>query len=258
MKSKAPNETKSREGALIVTIERGTSPASVSAQSSDQDGRRGALLDLAVWAGIPINEVGTHGSTLRRIFAAVDRPLDRLSTRGLVLLAELQGVRGASSIARRDLCRAVRRAQGWRGMLRRHRRVLAGSVLSRLIHGEQADTSGDGRTVENRERLRGRVAREGVVAGLTSELRGVADDYIAQKLDEIERRIDSKLDEIEARVNEWRAREIAARKRALLIGLAVVTVVTLLLVGYDYIRGESVGPGSARETAKRVDTRVMD
>jgi hypothetical protein len=70
----------------------------------------------------------------------------------------------------------------------------------------------------------------------------VADDYVRQKLDEIEARIDKKLDEIDHRLGEWRDKEIANRLRIIKITLVASVVVAVLSLGYNYVRGCHVQP----------------
>lgn len=83
--------------------------------------------------------------------------------------------------------------------------------------------------------LRDHIAEQGVVGGIAHRLRSVADDYVREKLDEIENRIDHKLDEIDARLAEWRDKEIANRLRILKITLVVSVLVALLSLGYNVV-----------------------
>jgi hypothetical protein len=53
---------------------------------------------------------------------------------------------------------------------------------------------------KNAVSLREQIADEGVVGGIARRIRGAADDYVHEKLDEIEQRIDRKLDEIDRRM----------------------------------------------------------
>jgi hypothetical protein len=85
--------------------------------------------------------------------------------------------------------------------------------------------------------LRERIEDEGVVGGLTGKLQGVADDYVARKLDEIEARIDRKLEEIDQRLAEWRDREIINRMRIIKITLFASVVVALLSLAYTWLKG---------------------
>jgi hypothetical protein len=76
-------------------------------------------------------------------------------------------------------------------------------------------------------------------------LRGVADSYIAAKLDEIEARVDAKLDHVEARIDskivelhrqlrEMRDRELRHRLRLLKITLIFTVLVAALSLGYKW------------------------
>ena len=83
--------------------------------------------------------------------------------------------------------------------------------------------------------LKEEIADEGVVGGIARKIRGVADDYVRQKLDEIEIRIDQKLDEIDTRLGEWRDREVANRLKIIKITLVGSILVALLSLGYKYL-----------------------
>ena len=102
------------------------------------------------------------------------------------------------------------------------------------------------------ESIRRQIESEGVVPGLARKLKGVADDYVAEKLDEIERRIDRKLDEIDQRLAEWRDREVANRLRILKITLLVSVFVALICIGYDLVAthmARSADPPAATPTS---------
>lgn len=80
---------------------------------------------------------------------------------------------------------------------------------------------------------------------VAERLRGVADSYIAAKLDEIEARVDAKLDHVEDRIDakitdlhrqlqELRDREVRHRLRLLKITLIFTVLVALLSLGYKW------------------------
>ena len=75
--------------------------------------------------------------------------------------------------------------------------------------------------------------------GIAQKLRGAADQYVHEKLDEIERRIDCKLDEIDGRLNEWRDREVRNRLRIIKITLITAILVAIISLGYDYLKSRS-------------------
>ena len=97
--------------------------------------------------------------------------------------------------------------------------------------------------------LKEQIVERGVVRGLASTIRGVTDDYIRQKLDEIEQRIDRKLNEIDQRLQEWRDREIANRLRIIKITLVASIVVAILSFGYGWVQSHVARP--MRPAARR-------
>ena len=84
--------------------------------------------------------------------------------------------------------------------------------------------------------------------GIARTIRGVADDYVHEKLDEIERRIDAKLEQIDQRLEEWRDREVTNRIRLLRITLITAIVVAVISLGNDYAksRDSEVVAGGAK------------
>jgi AAA+ ATPase superfamily predicted ATPase len=73
---------------------------------------------------------------------------------------------------------------------------------------------------------------------LDRRLKRSADEYLNQKLDEIESRIDRKLDEIDRRLAEWRDKEIANRIRILKITLWASVIVGAFSLIYSYVKEE--------------------
>ena len=110
------------------------------------------------------------------------------------------------------------------------------TALTRL-HGVELQEGDDRPTIEN----------VGVVGGIAQKLRGAADLYVREKLDEIERRIDSKLDEIDRRLGEWRDQEVRNRLRIIKITLVTAIIVAVISLGYDYIKSRSEVALEARE-----------
>ena len=145
-------------------------------------------------------------------------------------------------------------------MLRRKRRAFEAALVAKLVPGGSPDEPKEYRFLPEDHAhpdLKERIAQEGLVGGIASKLRGVADDYVAQKLDEIEHRIDRKLDEIDGRLQEWRDREITNRLRIIKITLVASILVLLLSLGYKYM-DRLVGSAPAaqgRQDAESVATR---
>ncbi|MBN1490602.1 MAG: hypothetical protein JXA69_11850, partial [Phycisphaerae bacterium] len=131
------------------------------------------------------------------------------------------------------------------------RRGLMGAVLSRLITDDDGPAEDEYKFLPEHKHpaWREQIEEVGVVRGMAQRIRGVADDYVHEKLDEIERRIDQKLDEIDRRLAEWRDREIANRLRIIKITLVVSIVVAGLSLGYSALRARVV-PNNERAAPK--------
>jgi hypothetical protein len=205
---------------------------------------REAMLDIVVWARRPVRQSASK-EELAKLIAVIDRMhFDGLSHRGLVALARLRNVDVKDDEPDARIVSKLKKAEDVWHFLARKRRKLVGAVLERAILGKTED-KGEYKflpehPVSREPRLRDEVEDQGIVRGLAGQLRHVADDYIEEKLIDIERRIDQKLDEIDARLAEWRDREIANRLKIIKITLAASLVVALLSLGYKYASTRAV------------------
>jgi hypothetical protein len=201
---------------------------------------REALLDVAVWARRPVRASASKEELAKQIAAVSKMQFDGLSDRGLVTLAKLRGVPAWSNEPRELTEARLKDAEPFWHRLRRRRREVVAGALERMITGGPDDAGGDYKFLPEEvggHSLKERIAEEGIVGGIAQKLRGVADDYVRQKLDEIEARIDKKLDEIDHRLGEWRDKEIANRLRIIKITLVASVIVAVLSLGYNFMRG---------------------
>jgi len=206
---------------------------------------REAMLDVVAWLRVPVRR-----SSSKEQLAAImaDHPRSRfegLTERGLRALARLSGVEPVDGETRENLEQRLRKAGGLGSRLRRWRRRWAGSIVSKIL---SAADPGSQKTYqflpeEGGPSLRQDIEQSGLVGGVARRIKGAADEYVAQKLDEIEKRIDRKLDEIDKRLCEWRDREVTHRLRIIRITLAASVLVALLSLLYDYLRVHWAGAG---------------
>jgi hypothetical protein len=199
---------------------------------------REALLDIVVWARRPVRRSASKETLAKEIARCEQTDFSRLSDRGLRAMARLQNLPGAEGDSRDDIIRGLRRRLGVWERLRRRRRRWVGHLVMRLVEGSEDEKPADFQFLpeDGPSTLQNDIETQGVVGGIARKLRGVADDYVREKLDEIEVRIDHKLDEIDARLAEWRDREVANRLRILRLTLIFSIVVALLCLVYDYAR----------------------
>lgn len=243
-----------------------TKPALVSAilerrtliASMDRD----AMLEVAAWGrrSIPAN------ASRERIAAELVRVKSMrfvgLSHRGLLVLAKLRGLRVNDDEQTSEVIAKLKDQEGFFAKIGRKRRNIVGKLVSKMIGepdvateaaaGPAASPARDESTREapargqtppprasastSGRRLHEEIEEVGLIAGITGRMRRTADQYLNQKLDEIEARIDRKLDEIDRRLAEWRDKEVANRLRILKISLwATVAVGTATLI-ISYIR----------------------
>jgi hypothetical protein len=194
-----------------------------------------ALLDIMVWARCPVRRSASKEALARQVAKLTCVRFEALSDRGLRALSRLRGITIFETDTREEIERRLRRSESLWSKLRRARRAAVGGLISRMV---EPKSSGEYRFLpedNSGPSLREDIRDQGVMGGIARRLRGVADDYVKEKLDEIESRIDHKLDEIDRRLSEWRDREIANRLRILKITLLVTILVAIVCLSYDLL-----------------------
>jgi len=203
-----------------------------------------ALLDIVVWARRPVRQSSSKEELAREI-ACIKRVDARgLSRRGLLALIKLRGIPVSGDEPTEVLMERLRVYEPFWDRVGRHRRRILGGVIGHFL--ESKDKNSVSPPVSGEEykflpedtppSLREQIADQGVVGGLAKRIRGVADDYVREKLDEIELRIDRKLEEIDHRLEDWRDREIANRLKMIRITLVASVLVAILSLGYSLLR----------------------
>ncbi|MCG3138973.1 MAG: hypothetical protein HJJLKODD_02845 [Phycisphaerae bacterium] len=216
---------------------------------------RGLLLEICAWARIPVRASSEMEELVRLICKNHKMRFHGLSDRALLVLCRLRGATITPPAKREALMAALHDQESWGDYFRRKLRRSVGSLITQMITGDEdpADQKApyqflpDAPTepATNYPRLKEQLEEDGIVGGISRRLRGVADDYVREKLDEIERRIDRKLDEIDKRMGEWRDREIRNRLTIIKVTLLASVVVALFSLGYDYLQSRMPPPSAA-------------
>jgi hypothetical protein len=153
------------------------------------------------------------------------------------------------------LVRKLKKQEGFFSRLNRKRRAMLGSIVSNMLGesdsggGAESDykflppaDAGGGAAVSSAAPPKGpapsikeEIEEAGLFGGIAGRIKRSADEYLNQKLDEIESRIDRKLDEIDRRLAEWRDKEIANRIRILKITLWASVIVGAFSLIYSYV-----------------------
>ncbi len=221
---------------------------------------RQALLDICVWARRPVKKSAGKDALAREITSINKMRFDGLSDKGLSALCRLRELDISSNADRSTAIRALKKAEPIGKYIRRKRRRLMGSLINKLVSTPGSEPDGDKAEYqflpEDDRSLKRRIEEEGLVGGITRKIKGVADDYVREKLDEIETRIDRKLDEIDARLGEWRDREIRNRLRIVKITLLASIVVAVLSLGYNYAKRFTGQTGAPQEVAEQTTTET--
>lgn len=124
----------------------------------------------------------------------------------------------------------------WEKMRRRKRKFI-GKIVANLV-GENPPAAADDSdpTIARPRGIRDEIIESGLWAGIANRVKRTADDYIAEKLDEIEKRIDKKLEEIDQRLSDWRDKEIANRLRIIKITLWASVIVAIISLIYAWLK----------------------
>jgi len=199
---------------------------------------REALLDIVVWARRPVRQSASKEELVKEITTIKKMDLDSLSFNGLVTLAKLRGIPVRQNEPRAEIEARIHACESFGDYIRRKRRQMVGSLISKVVDGAGNEESSTYQFLpENsvKSSLKEQISEEGVVSGIARKIRGVADDYVHEKMDEIEARIDRKLDEIDERLAEWRDQEIANRLKIIKITLIASILVALMSLGYKFL-----------------------
>jgi hypothetical protein len=215
---------------------------------------RDALLDVVRWGRRPVPINATNEQLAHEVLRIRSMRFDGLSERGLLALARLRGVELEPGAAVPVIVKKLKKREGFFTRLNRKRRAVLGSIVSNMI-GESDKSAeyqflppaegGNGAGAAGappvasagRDRsIKEEIEESGLFGGIASRVKKSADQYINQKLDEIESRIDRKLDEIDRRLAEWRDKEIANRLRILKITLWASVIVAGLSLIYSYLK----------------------
>ena len=194
---------------------------------------RKRLDEIAEWANLGLAPNADRIALAKRISQLPHTRFPGLSTDALRIVAMLRGCTLEPDDDRETINRKLKAKEGFWAKFRRKRRAIFGKWIAGMV-GDEPDHS---LSEEFRPlSLKERIEQEGIVSGLSGKIRGVADDYVRAKLDEIETRIDRKLTEIDNRLAEWRDKEIGHRMRIIRITLVASVLVALLSLGYTYLK----------------------
>ncbi len=214
-----------------------------------------ALLDVVRWGRRPVTLGATREQLAQEIIRIKTMRFDGLSERGLQVIARLRGIEVGASDDVPAILRKLRKQEGFFKRIGRKRRAWVGGLVARAM-GEKSDGAeyrylppppGDGASpVQLPPPLRSasikdEIEESGLFGGLSNRIKKSADQYLNQKLDEIEARIDRKLDEIDRRLAEWRDKEIANRIRILKITLWASVIVGICSLIYSYVKVHLMG-----------------
>jgi hypothetical protein len=214
---------------------------------------REAMLDVIRWGRRPITLNASNEQVAQEIARITSMRFHGLSQRGLVVLCRMRGVDARDDDPIPLLVRQLKRQEGLFQKIARKRRAMVGSIVANLVGeaeptteyqylppptGGQPSSAGPPprSSAQSQPSLKRDIEDSGLFGGISNRIKKTADNYLNQKLDEVEARIDRKLDEIDRRLAEWRDKEVANRIRILKITLWASVIVAVVSLIYQYIK----------------------
>jgi hypothetical protein len=207
---------------------------------------RQAMLDVIRWGRRPLAVNAPAEQIAREIVCIKSMRFAGLSQQGLVVLAKLRGIDAKDDQPVPELIQLLKKKEGFFNRINRKRRAMLGQFVANMFGEPQADRDykflppdGDGAQETKKaapsDSIKQEIEESGLFSGITNRIKKTADQYLNQKLDEVEARIDQKLDEIDRRLAEWRDKEIANRIRILKITLWASVIVGIVSLIYSYV-----------------------
>jgi hypothetical protein len=216
---------------------------------------REAMLDVIRWARRPVLANLNNEQLAQEIIRIGSMRFEGLSQPGLIVLAKLRGVKFNANDDVPTLVRKLKKQEGFFSRLNRKRRAMLGSIVSNMLGESDSSTASDYKFLPPADAgagagpavsaaappkgpapsIKEEIEEAGLFGGIAGRIKRSADEYLNQKLDEIESRIDRKLDEIDRRLAEWRDKEIANRIRILKITLWASVIVGAFSLIYSYV-----------------------
>ena len=207
---------------------------------------REAMLDVVKWGRRPVAVNADKTQIALEIARIKSMKFSGLSHRGLLALARLRSLEVKDDQTVPELVKKLKKQEGLFSKLNRKRRSMLGGLVSSIVgesqsaedykylppEGEKGQAAPPGNKSAS---LKEEIEESGLFGGISNRVKKIADQYLNQKLDEIEARIDRKLDDIDRRLAEWRDREIANRIRILKITLWASVIVGIFSLIYAYV-----------------------
>jgi hypothetical protein len=209
---------------------------------------REAMLDVVRWGRRPVAVNATKEQIALEIARVKSMRFEGLSVRGLMVLAQMRGLKLNGKESPEAVARMLHKQEGLFARFARRRRAFVGKMIAGMLGEAEAEseyqflppqqsTPGTPTIPPNKSAtIADEIEESGLLGGLASRVKKTADVYLNQKLDEIEQRIDRKLDEIDRRLADWRDKEIANRIRIIKITLWASVVVAAVSLLYTYIK----------------------
>jgi hypothetical protein len=204
---------------------------------------RRVMAELLRWGRRTVPSNAPNEEMAREIVLIRSMRFSGLGQGELLILAQLRGAEVSGSDDIPTLIQKLKRQEGLYEKWQRKKRAMIGKFVSNLVGGNVPRTAARSRPSDSardsaapHDNIKEEIEESGLWSGITNRIKRTADQYLDQKLDEIELRIDRKLQEIDDRLSEWRDKEIANRLKILKITLWASVIVALVSLLYSWMR----------------------
>jgi len=212
---------------------------------------REAMLEIIRWGRRDARSVSITASSeqlAREIATIHSMRFGGLSRAALAVLAALRGAKPASDDDERVLIRKLKAQEGFVNKFQRKKRAFIGKLVADIV-GENdsvpmrvadspapSNKSAPSPPPPRQASIKEEIEESGLFGGISNRIKRTADQYLNQKLDEIEVRIDRKLAQIDQHLSEWRDREIANRLKIIKITLWASVIVGIISLIYSWAK----------------------
>ncbi|HUW55106.1 MAG TPA: hypothetical protein VMZ92_00575 [Planctomycetota bacterium] len=182
------------------------------------------------WAGEEVKDFHAKDLLVRRFYRVNFRRTEGLSEDDLRIVARLHGLEFTDDTPPEEIAQKVEAtAKRWTNVLKRASGRVVGYIAKKVAGADDDEMT----PPEEEEKAVSASLRKGFKAALRFSM----DDYIKEKLDEIEARIDRKLDELDRKMDDWRTREVRHRLRIIKYTIIATVVVAVISILYKLLSG---------------------
>ena len=182
------------------------------------------------WAGEEVKDFHAKDLLVRRFYRVNFRRTEGLSPEDLRIVGRLRGLEFDEDTPTEEIAASIEAsAKRWTDVLKRAGGRVVGYIAKKVAGADDDEMA----PPEDEQKVVSASLRKGFKAALRFSM----DDYIAEKLDEIESRIDRKLDDLDRKMDDWRTREVRHRLRIIKYTIIATVIVAVISIIYKLVTG---------------------